>query len=218
MARRYAADRSPPSLRDVEAALWHAGEVADRRFGGYSPRRSFSLITSNIEHWTSENLGWSFPCAEAVTLIRRLVDWPCGRIIDIGAGAGLWTRLLKCQFGADKVIGLDPHPTGDHIVKATFGEWCEMTGGPANTDLLFRPGCPAEANRVAILALRYSTRSPAKSRCSHTSAPGRTALSGLASSTIVLRPGSKSTRPSRFQGATPASSREISSGRIGPKP
>ena len=54
----------------------------------------------------------------------------------------MMSRLLKREFGADKVIGLDPRPNDDHIVKATFGDWCEMTGGPANTDLLFASWLP----------------------------------------------------------------------------
>ncbi len=54
----------------------------------------------------SQSLGWSFPSAEAVALIRRLIQWPCGRVIDIGAGRGLWTKVLKRAFGSDKVVGL----------------------------------------------------------------------------------------------------------------
>ena len=39
--------------------------------GGYWPWGKGLVLSSNIEPWTSINLGWSFPCAEAVGLIRR---------------------------------------------------------------------------------------------------------------------------------------------------
>ena len=98
LARRYENRRTIPLLKDVEIALWRAREVADRRLGGYWPWGPVPLLSSNIEHWTSQNLGWSFPCAEAVALIRRLIQWPCGRVIDIGAGRGLWTKVAEACF------------------------------------------------------------------------------------------------------------------------
>ena len=106
LARRYENRRTTPLLKDVETTLWRAGEVADRRLGGYWPWGPVPLLPSDIEHWTSQNLGWSFPCAEGVSLIRRLIQSPCGRVIDIGAGRGLWTKVLKRVFGSDKVVGL----------------------------------------------------------------------------------------------------------------
>lgn len=87
-----------PSLREIESALWRAGEFADHGFGGYSPWRQGLLLPSNIEGWASTHLGWSFPCAEAVGLVRRVMHWPSGRIIDVGAGCGLWTKVLKREF------------------------------------------------------------------------------------------------------------------------
>ena len=106
LARRYENRRTTPLLKDVETTLWRAGEVADRRLGGYWSWGPVPLLPSDIEHWTSQNPGWSFPCAEGVSLIRRLIQWPCGRVIDIGAGRGLWTKVLKRVFGSDKVVGL----------------------------------------------------------------------------------------------------------------
>ena len=106
LASRYESKREIPSLNEVEAALWRAGKLADRRLGGYWPWGKGLVLSSNIEPWTSINLGWSFPCAEAVGLIRRFFDWPSGRIIDVGAGCGLWTRVLMREFGAETVIGL----------------------------------------------------------------------------------------------------------------
>ena len=57
LTRRYENCRTIPLLKDVEAALWRAGEVADRRLGGYWPWGSGPFLSSNIEHWTSYNLG-----------------------------------------------------------------------------------------------------------------------------------------------------------------
>ena len=142
LARRYDNNRSVPVLAEVEAALWRAGAVADRRLGGYWPWSPVPLLPSNVEHWTSQHLGWSFPCAEAVGLIRRLIQWPSGRIIDIGAGCGLWTTVLRGAFGSDTVVGLDPTPKGDDVIEATFSDWCENTGGPEDTDLLFASWLP----------------------------------------------------------------------------
>ena len=143
LARRYE-QRRIPLLKDVETALWTAGEVADRRLGGYWPWSADPLISSGIEHWTSQNLGWSFPCAEAVDLIRRFIQWPCGRVIDVGAGRGLWTTVLKGAFGCDRVVGLDPAPAGGNVLQATFSDWCDQTGGPEDTDLLFASWLPCE--------------------------------------------------------------------------
>ena len=143
LARRYEDPGSPPDLNEVESILWRAGEVADRRFEGYWPWNANRLLPSNIEDWTSQHLGWSFPCAEAVGLIRRIFRWGTGaRIIDIGAGCGLWTRVMALAFGSDRVVGLDPCPKGDAIIKTTFNDWCDETGGPVRGDLLFASWLP----------------------------------------------------------------------------
>ena len=145
LTRRYENCRTIPLLKDVETALWRAGEVADRRLGGYWPWGSGPFLSSNIEHWTSYNLGWSFPCAEAFALIQRLIQWPYGRVIDIGAGRGLWTKVLKRAFGSDKVVGLDPASASDDVLQAAFSDWCDETGGPEDTDLLFASWLPCRS-------------------------------------------------------------------------
>lgn len=118
LARRY--DAPPmPTLNEVEAVLWEAG-VSD-----------------------SPNFGWSFPCAEALALLRRVFRWEGGgRIIDVGAGSGLWTKVLAREFGSDMVVGLDPHPGDDAVIAATFGQWCDQTGGPDPGDSLFASWLP----------------------------------------------------------------------------
>ena len=151
LARKYENYRTIPLLTDVETALWRAGEVADRRLGGYWPWGSVPLSSTNMEHWTSQNLGWSFPCAEAVALIRRFIPWPQGRVIDIGAGNGLWTNVLKRALGSDKVVGLDPVPTSDDVLQATFKNWCDETGGPEEADLLFASWLPCQGQEGSDL-------------------------------------------------------------------
>ena len=152
LAGRYDNPTSLPHLDEVEAALWSAGEVADRSFGGYWPWNTASPVSSDIEQWTSEHLGWSFPCAEAVGLIRRIVNWHgSGRIIDIGAGCGLWTKVLTLAFGSDRVVGLDPCSKSDAIVKTTFGHWCDETGGPEHGDILFASWLPCSGQNGSDL-------------------------------------------------------------------
>lgn len=151
LARRYDNGHTIPLLKDVETALWCAGEVADHRLGGYWPWAPNPLLSFGIEHWTSQNLGWSFPCAEAVDLIRRLIRWPRGRVVDVGAGRGLWTKVLKRALGHDWVVGLDPKPTSDDVLQATFSDWCDETGGPENADILFASWLPCQGQEGSDL-------------------------------------------------------------------
>ena len=153
LAVRYEGEGGIPDLNEVEPALWRAGRLADRRLAG-SDREKGAWSSSDIEGWTSDNLGWSFPCAEAVGLIRRMVDWPCGRVVDIGAGCGLWTRVLRRELGVDRVLGLDPVPKDGSVIAATFEEWCEATGGPRETDVLLVSRLPCGGQPGDDLGLR----------------------------------------------------------------
>ena len=154
LAERYEGKRGIPGLNEVEAALWRAGRLADRRFGGFGPRDRGLVLSSGIEGWTSSNLGRLFPCAEAVGLIRQMVDWPCGRVVDIGAGCGLWTRVLRREFGTERVIGLDPVPKDGNVIATTFEDWCEATGGPRETDVLLASWLPRRGQPGDDLGLR----------------------------------------------------------------
>ena len=143
MARRYDDPGPLPDLDEVEAALWSAGEVADRRLGGYWPWHAAPFSATGIENWTSQHLGWSFPCAEAVGLLRRVFPWEGdGRIVDVGAGRGLWTSVLARAFGSDRVVGLDPCPKADAVLRTSFSRWRDETGGPAHDDVLFASWLP----------------------------------------------------------------------------
>ena len=119
-------------------------------------------LSATIEHWTSQHLGWSPPCAEADGLIRRLFHSEGGgRIIDIGAGRGLWTKVLAHTFGYDKVVGLDPCPTGDAVIETMFSHWCDQTGGPAHGDVLFASWLPCNSQDGSDPLSANMTETPA---------------------------------------------------------
>ena len=61
--------------------------------------------------------------------------WRGTRTLDQGAEACV--RL-------NKVVGLDPVPTSDDVLQATFSDWCDKTGGPEETDLLFASWLPCQ--------------------------------------------------------------------------
>ena len=52
--------------------------------------------------------------------------------------------MLTRAFGSDKVVGLDPAPTDDDVLRTTFTDWCDETGGPEDADLLFASWLPCQ--------------------------------------------------------------------------
>lgn len=154
LARRYDRKRGAPRLYEVEAALWRAGTLAERPLGGFWPRERSTIFGTNMEHWTASNLGWSLPCAEAVGLIRRFQHGPPARIIDVGAGHGLWTRVLMQEFGSETVVGLDPAPKHPSVIEATFEDWCKSTGGPGETDTVLTSWLPCQGQPGDNLGLQ----------------------------------------------------------------
>lgn len=141
---RYRRKSHFPSLFEVEKTLWRAAAIANRGGGGYWFKKRELLVPFHLEQWTSVNLGWSFPCVEALRLIRRCIHSPLGRIIDVGAGIGLWTRALQQEFGEENVIGLDPRSNSAGVLRTTFSDWCEDTSGPTREDVLFASWLPCE--------------------------------------------------------------------------
>ena len=133
LAKRYASERETENLHEVETALRHAEKLAHRHPAGFRSwfRAKDIPLLVNIEHWTASNLGWSLHCAEAVWLISRCRNGLTTRVIDVGAGLGLWTRTLRQAFGAENVIGLDPESKIEGIIEMSFEDWCEAEGGPA---------------------------------------------------------------------------------------
>ena len=140
--------------------MWRAGALANQGGGWVWPWawRRLEGWPSDIEHWTSRNLGWSLPCAEAVGLIRRYVDWPRGRTIDVGAGTGLWTKVLKREFGTEAALGLDPDPKNEWVIKTTFEDWCKETGGLRDGDVVVVSWLPCRGQPGAALGTQVLDR------------------------------------------------------------
>ena len=147
-----------PCLDEVEKLLWSASNINNQRLRSFWSTNRQLIFPENIEHWTSSNFGWSFPCCEAIRLIRRCIDWPIGRIIDIGAGRGLWTQALRREFGIEKVIGLDPESTTNLVLQCTFESWCDETGGPEPNDVLFASWLPCQQQSGDTLGLHILDR------------------------------------------------------------
>ena len=145
---RYAGGQRTATLHEVEAVLARVDKLARRpsaRFWPWSGEPCI-LASGDVDRWIANHPGWSLPCAEALSLISKCRHGPTARVIDVGAGSGLWTRTLKREFGAENVIGLDPEPKSDEIIETTFLAWCEETGGLRNGDvvLLSWPPCTGQ--------------------------------------------------------------------------
>lgn len=138
LARRYAGKKAAPCLHEMERALWRTVS-----FWPWS-RKTATAASSDVENWIVSNLGWSLPCAETLSLIAKCRDEPTSRIIDVGAGSGLWTRILKRAFGAQHVVGLDPEPNGEGVIATTFDAWCRETGGLQDGDIVLLSWPPCE--------------------------------------------------------------------------
>ena len=142
LMNRYRSRRPLPDLHEVEWILWRGDEAANRITRGLWSKIP-GVKTGESEYGTTPRLGWTLPCREAVGLIRRYSssDIP-GRIIDVGAGSGLWTMVLRRAFGDDRVIAIDPEANGPGILEMTFEDWCEATGGPAENDTVLTSWLP----------------------------------------------------------------------------
>ena len=67
---------------------------------------------------------------------------PSGKIVDVGAGCGLWTKVLSVELGACRVVGVDPEARDELVVQATYEDWCQQTGGPGKYDTLLASWLP----------------------------------------------------------------------------
>ena len=168
LARRYENGSAIPLLKDVETELWHAGAVADRRLGGYWLWGPVPLLPSDIEHWTSQHLGWSFPCAEAVEFIRRFIRSPCGRVIDIGTRRGLWTKVFKRAVGSDKVVGRIRRPGATTCSERPSPIGATKPAAPRPPTFCVHHGCLVKTRTASNWEIRYSTASSWKIRPSFT--------------------------------------------------
>ena len=161
LSRRYDDHRRElPSLIEVERLLWRADTYATRRLHGYWPLKSEFSLLHNLESWTSGNLGWSFPCLEACRLIRRVGLSSTGRIVDVGAGLGLWTKVLQREFGTNKVIGLDPNSSNERVIQSSFLDWCRSSTGPNDDDTFFASWLPCKDQDADSLGVQILDEVP----------------------------------------------------------
>lgn len=147
LAQRYECKGDIPSLAEVEKMLWRAREIYRRDLDGPTVSPEDVAMSMGVAHsfdwWVSQKVGWSFPCSEAVELVRRAaMPGLSGRIVDVGAGCGLWTRVLSVELGASRVVGIDPEPKDARVIRATYEDWCEQTGGPGEHDSLLAAWLP----------------------------------------------------------------------------
>lgn len=147
LARLYDSSLETPSLHEVEKFLRTVEKRANRT---QSKLLSCSgdhhhTDSSDIDKWVIRNMGWSLPCSEAMLLFKKFAE-PTSRIIDVGAGLGLWTRVLRNNFVPENIIGIDPKSENDDIIKSTFREWYEATDGLQDNDivLLVWPPCSGQ--------------------------------------------------------------------------
>ena len=145
LMRRYKGGRRLPELHEVEWLLWRADNFANHITRGLWSKISREGYGAS-ENQTSQQLGWTLPCREAVGLIRRYSNTSegLGKIIDVGAGRGLWAMVLRRVFGDDTVIALDPESIGEDVLKTTFEEWRKATGGPEAHDTILTSWLPCE--------------------------------------------------------------------------
>ena len=159
LSRRYDDHRRElPKLIEVERLLWRAHTYAKQRLHGYWPLKNGFSSLHNLESWTARNLGWSFPCLEACRLIRRVGSSSTGRIVDIGAGLGLWTKVLQREFGTDKVIGLDPNSSNEYVIQCSFLDWCRSSTGANDDDIFFASWLPCKGQDGESLSVQILDR------------------------------------------------------------
>lgn len=160
LVRRYESARRIPVYDEVESALWRASRQSSARLGGYWPRKKGTPKYADIEKWTSRRFGWSFPCSEVIGLVQRYFHCSSGRVIDVGAGQGLWTKVLRRALGPERVIGLDPDARSEWVLPVSFEKWCSETGGPRDGDVLLTSWLPCKGQPGSDLGVRilYSIR------------------------------------------------------------
>ena len=112
-----------PDLHALEAVVWRG-----------APRASFN---SDIEKLLPYRLGWSLPTREVLRLIRCFVPEGAA-IVDVGAGTGLWMRVLRFHHSPDyyRVSGFDSKPQHDCVAEQSLSAWRDSGGLPEPSGLL----------------------------------------------------------------------------------
>lgn len=104
-----------PDLHALEAVVWRGAPAAS------FPRDIVALLPGR--------LGWSLPTREVLHLIRCFV--PEGApIVDVGAGSGLWMRVLQSRASAYpyNVSGFDSNPRHTCVAEQSLSSWCRSGG------------------------------------------------------------------------------------------
>ena len=133
LERLLFAPGAAPDLHALEAVVWRG-----------APAASFSR---DIERLLPDRLGWSLPTYEVLHLIRCFVPEGAA-IVDVGAGTGLWMRVLQFRSSAYPYVvsGFDSNPRHACVTEKSLTSWCLSGGLREPSGLLivswpqFRPG------------------------------------------------------------------------------
>ena len=104
-----------PDLHALEAVIWRGAPAASCPY--------------EIEKLLPHRLGWSIPTREVLHLIKCFV--PDGApIVDVGAGSGLWMRVLQSRSSAHPYVvsGFDSNPRHPCVAKQSLSAWCRSGG------------------------------------------------------------------------------------------
>lgn len=140
---------APAVVEELERLLFAPGDVPDLHaletvvWRG-APAASFPR---EIERLLPSRLGWSLPTREVLHLIRCFVPEGAA-IVDVGAGSGLWMRVLQSRSTAYpyRVSGFDSNPRHGCVAEQSLSSWCRSGGLREASGLLlvswpqFRPG------------------------------------------------------------------------------
>ena len=112
-----------PDLHALEAVVWRGAPAAS------FPRE--------IEALLPDRLGWSLPTYEVLHLIRCFVPEGAA-IVDVGAGSGLWMRVLQSRSSAYpyRVAGFDSNPRHACVAERSLSSWCRSGGVREASELL----------------------------------------------------------------------------------